>query len=530
MQAMEREVVLERFNSVYEKMNQALDGMPYKKLDISVEVKEQAELMCEQLRRTTKRTDTQDVELAMDMMIVFDKKDDRSADSAILQRLAQRLELDSLQDLRKETMAIKRLIQERQGQFPETSQKIIELLKRFKKISGIEDMNGIDEVSIPKYLEKCPSLIIPNDFLCPLSLEIMIDPVIVASGQTFERRSIEKWIEAGHRTCPKTGQPLEHLSLAPNYALQNLIKKWCERNKVSLARKEASSSTSAGCGREGITSLVHDLNSSQLDVQRKAVSKIRMMSKENPENRISIANSGGIPFLVKLLAYPDHKIQENTVTALMNLSIDEFNKKLIAKENAIPLIIEILKSGSVEGKENSAATLFSLSMLDENKVSIGMYNGIPALVDLLKTGTMRGKKDAAIALFNLLLNQPNRKRAIDAGIVTPLLKVLGDKKLGMVDEALSIILLLTSVPDGVAEVGNVTFVERLVEFIRDGTPKNKECAVSVLLELGLHDTSLVLAAVRLGVYEELCEISKTGTSRAQRKTNSLLHHIAHCDQ
>lgn len=481
----------------------------------------------------------------MDMMIVFDKKDDRSSDSAILQRLAQRLELNTLQDLRKETMAIKRLIQERHGQFPETSQKIIELLKKFKKIAGIEDMNGIDEVSIPKYLEKCPSLIIPNDFLCPLCLEIMVDPVIVASGQTFERRSIEKWIDAGHRTCPKTGQPLEHLSLAPNYALRNLIKQWCERNKVSLARREASSSstqrgtnttssgstsTSVGSGEEEIASLVQDLNSSQLDVQRKAVTKIRMLSKENPEKRVSIANNGGIPFLVKLLAYPDHKIQENTVTALMNLSIDEFNKKLIAKENAIPLIIEILKSGSVEGKENSAATLFSLSMLDENKVSIGMYNGIPALVELLKSGSMRGQKDAAIALFNLLLNQPNRKRAIDAGIVGPLLKVLGDKKLGMVDEALSIILLLTSVPDGIAEVGNVTFVERLVEFIRDGTPKNKECAVSVLLELGLHDTALVLTAVRLGVYEELCEISKTGTNRAQRKANALLQYIAKCDQ
>jgi hypothetical protein len=38
---------------------------------------------------------------------------------------------------------------------------------------------------MPKSLGKCPSLMIPNDFLCPITLEIMTDPVIVASGQVL---------------------------------------------------------------------------------------------------------------------------------------------------------------------------------------------------------------------------------------------------------------------------------------------------------------------------------------------------------
>ena len=78
-----------------------------------------------------------------------------------------------------------------------------------------------------------------------------------------------------------------------------------------------------------------------------------MLSKENPENRILIANVGGIPPLVHLLSYPDSKIQEQTVTALLNLSIDEANKRLIAREGAIPAIIEILRSGTEEARENS---------------------------------------------------------------------------------------------------------------------------------------------------------------------------------
>ena len=37
------------------------------------------------------------------------------------------------------------------------------------------------DVSIPKYLEKCPSLMVPNEFLCPISPEIITDLVIIAS-------------------------------------------------------------------------------------------------------------------------------------------------------------------------------------------------------------------------------------------------------------------------------------------------------------------------------------------------------------
>ncbi|URD96159.1 U-box domain-containing protein 15 [Musa troglodytarum] len=527
--ALEGEAVMVRFHMVYEKLNHALDGMPYEELGISDEVKEQVELMSVQLRRAKRRTDTQDMELAMDLMVVISKRDDRNADGAIIERLAKNLELQTLPDLRAETMAIKKLIKERCGQNGESTQQIIDLLNKFKQTAGIEDTNGLSDVTLPKYLEKCPSLMIPNDFLCPISLEIMMDPVIVATGQTYERRSIQMWLDAGHRTCPKTRQTLSHLSLAPNYALRNLILQWCERNKVELLKREPEQDPDHSERKEEIPSLVGDLSSIHLDAQRRAVKKLRMLSKENPDNRVAIAKHGGIAALVSLLPYPDSKIQEHTVTALLNLSIDEGNKRLIAKEGAIPLIIEILKSGTVEAKENSAAALFSLSMLDENKVTIGSMNGIPPLVDLLQNGTIRGKKDAATALFNLVLNHRNKARAIEAGVVAPLRQVLDDKNLGMVDEALSIFLLLASHPDGRAAIGQLPFIEALVRLIQGGTPKNKECALSVLLELGSHGSSFLLTALQFGVYDHVREVEKSGTNRGQRKAKSLLQLMRKCE-
>ncbi|KAJ4834042.1 U-box domain-containing protein 6 [Turnera subulata] len=74
----------------------------------------------------------------------------------------------------------------------------------------------------------------PEELRCPISLQLMYDPVIIASGQTYERICIEKWFSDGHDTCPKTQQKLCHLCLTPNYCVKGLVASWCEHNGVSV--------------------------------------------------------------------------------------------------------------------------------------------------------------------------------------------------------------------------------------------------------------------------------------------------------
>ncbi|EOD40466.1 hypothetical protein EMIHUDRAFT_60320, partial [Emiliania huxleyi CCMP1516] len=57
---------------------------------------------------------------------------------------------------------------------------------------------------------------------CPLSLDFMKDPVMAASGQTYERAAIEKWLAMGKRTDPMSGQQLEHTDLVPNVLVRSL--------------------------------------------------------------------------------------------------------------------------------------------------------------------------------------------------------------------------------------------------------------------------------------------------------------------
>ena len=61
---------------------------------------------------------------------------------------------------------------------------------------------------------------IPPDFICPLSMEIMNDPVIALDGNSYERVFITQWFQRGRVTSPLTNQPLGSTHLMPNRNLK----------------------------------------------------------------------------------------------------------------------------------------------------------------------------------------------------------------------------------------------------------------------------------------------------------------------
>jgi U-box domain len=66
----------------------------------------------------------------------------------------------------------------------------------------------------------------PSEFICPLTLCIMNDPIMVIWGSSFERSAIFKWIMNGNQTCPLTRRELHIHDLVTNYALKHKIQQW----------------------------------------------------------------------------------------------------------------------------------------------------------------------------------------------------------------------------------------------------------------------------------------------------------------
>ncbi|XP_073157232.1 U-box domain-containing protein 27-like [Henckelia pumila] len=69
---------------------------------------------------------------------------------------------------------------------------------------------------------------VPTYFRCPISLEVMKSPVSLCTGVTYDRGSIQRWLNAGNNTCPATMQRLHTKELVPNHTLHRLIKIWSE--------------------------------------------------------------------------------------------------------------------------------------------------------------------------------------------------------------------------------------------------------------------------------------------------------------
>ncbi|CAA2987992.1 U-box domain-containing 14 [Olea europaea subsp. europaea] len=469
-----------------------------------------------------------DLQLAMDLAAAQMEDD---PDAIIFKRLSEKLHLRTINDLKKESLAIHDMVISCSG-FPagvpeEYLETMSFLLRKIKDCvmaeSPVPDAHEADKSSF-----KHRSPVIPDDFRCPISLELMKDPVIVSTGQTYERSCIQKWLDAGHKTCPKTQQTLSHTALTPNYVLKSLIALWCESNGVELPKKQGncrnkrSGIGGSDCDRAAIDALLQKLANGNIEQQRAAAGELRLLAKRNADNRVCIAGSGAIPLLVELLSSTDPRTQEHAVTALLNLSINEANKGIIVNAGAIPDIVDVLKNGSMEARENAAATLFSLSVLDENKVAIGAAGAIPPLIDLLCQGTPRGKKDAATAIFNLLIYQGNKVRAVRARIVPPLMRLLKDPGGGMVDEALAILAILASHQEGKVAIGQAEPINILIEVIKTGSPRNRENAAAILWSLCTGDSQYLKVASELGAEDALKELSENGTDRAKRKAGNVL--------
>ena len=80
-----------------------------------------------------------------------------------------------------------------------------------------------------------------NDCICPITYELMRDPVVASDGLTYEKNAIEKWLQGQLQrggdiyTSPLTGAPLPQGNLLfPNVNLRNLIQDFIKEGGESL--------------------------------------------------------------------------------------------------------------------------------------------------------------------------------------------------------------------------------------------------------------------------------------------------------
>ena len=152
----------------------------------------QVELVHAQLKRAKGRADFQDIELYNDISTILSEESNNAESNAILERLAEKLSLKTQSEIKQETQALNQAFTDSKAEGKsERIDDMFLLLNRLKEIA-VNDVTLRDMLETEKntQTENLSSPIIPDDFRCPISLELMKDPVIVATGQVRLRFDI----------------------------------------------------------------------------------------------------------------------------------------------------------------------------------------------------------------------------------------------------------------------------------------------------------------------------------------------------
>ncbi|KAE8660914.1 E3 ubiquitin-protein ligase PUB22 [Hibiscus syriacus] len=133
---------------------------------------------------------------------------------------------------------------------------------------------------------------VPPFFICPISLEIMKDPVTVPTGITYDRENIEKWLISGKKNtaCPVTKQAISDCELVPNHTLRRLIQSWCTLNACHGI--ERIPTPKPPITKDQITKLLDDAKSPLQ--QMKCLVRLRFIASENDTNKRCIESSGAV--------------------------------------------------------------------------------------------------------------------------------------------------------------------------------------------------------------------------------------------
>ncbi|KAK3041776.1 hypothetical protein RJ639_000292 [Escallonia herrerae] len=378
-----------------------------------------------------------------------------------------------------------------------------------------------------------------DDFRCPISLEIMSDPVAIATGHTYDRSSILKWFGAGNPTCPKTGEKLLCTDLVPNLALKGLIKQYCQENGVPVAESDGrnrnitrAAIASSEAAEEAMKMLANFLAGKLVagtgKELYKAAFEIRLLTKTSVFNRSCLVEAGAIPNLLNLLSSVDLVTQENAVAALLNLSKHSKGKRVLVDNGGLELILEVVQRGlKMEARQHAAGVLFYLASVEEYRVMIGeIPEAIPALTELLVDGTDSGKKNALVAIFGLLMHPQNHWRVLVAGVVPLLVNLLAtSEREDLITDSLAVLASLAEKLDGTVAILRAGAVDIFVGVLDSSTSKAaKEHCVSLLLALCTNcgaDVSPVLLG-NPSLMTLLYSLLTKGTSRASKRAGSLI--------
>jgi hypothetical protein len=372
---------------------------------------------------------------------------------------------------------------------------------------------------------------VPPFFLCPISLELMKDPVTVSTGITYDRESIEKWLFSGkNNTCPVTKQALPaDCDLTPNHTLRRLIQSWCTMNASHGV--ERIPTPKPPISKTQITKLLNDANSPHLKI--KCLQKLRSIASESAANKRCMEAAGAVEFLASIVSSTtvEEASSGDALSILYSLQLSEAALKILIGKNGefIKSLIRIMQRDSYESRAYSILLLKSMMEVADPMQMIRLETEF--FVEIVQVLHDQISQQATSAALKLLIQLSpwgrNRIKAVNGGAVSVLIELLLDSSERRACEMMLMVMdILCGCAEGRAELlehaaGLAIVSKKIMRVSHVATDK----AVRILLLVSKFSATpaVVQEMLQLGVVAKLCLMLQTeGENKAKEKAREIL--------
>ncbi|KAG7594645.1 U box domain [Arabidopsis thaliana x Arabidopsis arenosa] len=382
---------------------------------------------------------------------------------------------------------------------------------------------------------------IPYHFRCPISLDLMSDPVTISTGQTYDRTSIDSWIAMGNTTCPVTRVALSDFTLIPNHTLRRLIQEWCVANRSNgVERIPTPKQPADPISVRSLLSQASAITGTHVSVRSRAaaIRRLRGLARDSEKNRVLIAGHNAREILVRILfadvetTSSSSELVSESLALLVLLHMTETECEAIASDpGRVRFMTRLLFDSSIEIRVSAAAliemVLTGSKSMDLKPTISGSDSIFEGVLDLLKNpiSSRRALKIGIKAIFALCLVKQTRHLAISAGAPGILIdRLAADFDRCDTERGLATVELLCRLPEGCAAFGeHALTVPLMVKTILRVSDRATEYAAGALLALCTAEERCRDEAAAAGLVTQLLLLVQSDcTERAKRKAQMLL--------
>jgi hypothetical protein len=164
---------------------------------------------------------------------------------------------------------------------------------------------------------------IPSNFLCPITLQVMLDPLMTRTGLNFEKAAILGWLSQGSGSCPLTRKPLTASDLVTNRNLKSQIHIWMRNNDIPEPTEEEMEA--ADCKFVGFLKVSGDKRESIM-APHSLLSLTLASSRRTPPSPISSRRAGRSLTPVASPARQSGERRRNFLSRILNSATAELDE------------------------------------------------------------------------------------------------------------------------------------------------------------------------------------------------------------